>query len=95
MLRSLRLKYGTSRHGWIDPKKPPLPHHTPADKRAIYENSGNYVWYEVLPNELKPLQGTQGLTARMELVFILHWGYAWLALALLLLGGAILGIGLA
>ncbi|MGZ8394560.1 MAG: esterase/lipase family protein [Nitrospira sp.] len=61
------LKYGTSRHGWIDPKKPPLPHHTPADKRAIYENSGNYVWYEVLPNELKPLQGTQGPTARMEL----------------------------
>ena len=44
------LKYGTSRHGWIDPKQPPLPHHTPADKRAIYENSGNYVWYEVLPN---------------------------------------------
>ncbi len=61
------LKYGTSRHGWIDPKKPPLPHHTPADKRAIYENSGNYVWYEVLPNELKPLEGTQGPTARMEL----------------------------
>lgn len=61
------LKYGTSRHGWVDPKKPPLPHHTPADKRAIYENSGNYVWYEVLPNELKPLKGTQGPTARMEL----------------------------
>lgn len=61
------LKYGTSRHGWIDPKRPPLPHHTPADKRAIYENSGNYVWYEVLPNELTPLPGTAGPTACMEL----------------------------
>lgn len=62
------LKYGTNRHGWIDPKKPPLPHHTPADKRAIYDNSGNYVWYEVLPNELDTLNDTQGPTARMEVM---------------------------
>ena len=31
------------------------------------------------------------LTWREPLVFILHWGYSWLALAMLLLGGAILG----
>lgn len=34
------------------------------------------------------------LTWREPLVFILHWGYSWLALAMLLLGGAILDIGL-
>ena len=34
------------------------------------------------------------LTWREPLVLILHWGYGWLALALILLGGAILGIGL-
>ena len=34
------------------------------------------------------------LTWREPLVVILHWGYGWLALSLLLLGGAILGIGL-
>ena len=34
------------------------------------------------------------LTWREPLVLILHWGYGWLALAMLLLGGAILGIGL-
>lgn len=34
------------------------------------------------------------LTWREPLVLILHWGYGWLALALMLLGGAILGIGL-
>ncbi len=34
-------------------------------------------------------------TWREPLVLILHWGYGWLALAMLLLGGAILGIGLA
>ena len=32
--------------------------------------------------------------SRQPLVLILHWGYGWLALSLLLLGGAILGIGL-
>ena len=35
------------------------------------------------------------LTWREPLVLILHWGYAWVALALLLLGGSILGFGLA
>ncbi len=34
------------------------------------------------------------LTWREPLVFILHWGYGWLALAMLLLGCAILDIGL-
>ncbi len=34
------------------------------------------------------------LTCREPLVLVLHWGYGWLALALLLLGGAILGVGL-
>ena len=34
------------------------------------------------------------LTWREPLVFVLHWGYAWVAAALLLLGCAILGIGL-
>jgi uncharacterized protein involved in response to NO len=34
------------------------------------------------------------LTRRESLVLILHLGYGWLALALLILGGAILGIGL-
>ena len=34
------------------------------------------------------------LTWREPLVFVLHWGYAWLTLALLLLGCAALGLGL-
>jgi len=34
------------------------------------------------------------LTPREPLVFILHWGYVWLGTALLLLGGAIIGVGL-
>ncbi len=34
------------------------------------------------------------LTWREPLVFILHWGYAWVAAALLLLGCATLGLGL-
>ena len=34
------------------------------------------------------------LTWREPLVLVLHWGYGWLALALILLGGAILEIGL-
>lgn len=34
------------------------------------------------------------LTWREPLVFILHWGYGWVAAALLLLGCAILGLGL-
>jgi len=35
------------------------------------------------------------LTWREPLVFVLHWGYAWLALAMILIGGATLGAGLA
>ena len=34
------------------------------------------------------------LTWREPLVFVLHWGYSWVAAALLLLGCAIVGIGL-
>ena len=34
------------------------------------------------------------LTLREPLVFILHCGYGWLGMALLLLGGAIIGVGL-
>jgi uncharacterized protein involved in response to NO len=34
------------------------------------------------------------LTWREPLVLVLHWGYAWLVLSLLLLGCAILGVGL-
>ncbi|MBI4002983.1 MAG: NnrS family protein [Nitrospira defluvii] len=34
------------------------------------------------------------LTWREPLVFVLHWGYGWLALSLLILGCAILGAGL-
>lgn len=34
------------------------------------------------------------LTWREPLVFMLHWGYGWLALAMTLLGSAILGVGL-
>lgn len=34
------------------------------------------------------------LTWREPLVFVLHWGYGWLTLALLLLGCAALGVGL-
>lgn len=34
------------------------------------------------------------LTWREPLVLVLHWGYGWLALALILLGGASLGFGL-
>ncbi len=45
-------------------------------------------------NAVRLLRWYGWLTWREPLVFVLHWGYGWLTLSMLLLGCAILGIGL-